>query len=81
MRAIVAVRQPDAAIFVEVQVVRFVTVRRSRPTEAVEADIEETAIAVVARTRSRIPYRRCTTELAGEVHASIGAVVGVPKIR
>ena len=53
VRAIVVVRQIDVAIVVEVQVVRVVIVRRSRPIVAVVADIVETAIVVVAITRSR----------------------------
>jgi hypothetical protein len=52
IRAIVVVRWIDVAIVVEVQVVRVVTVRRSRPIVAVVADIVETAIVVVAITRS-----------------------------
>ena len=43
------------AIVVEVQVVRVVAARRHRPTVAVVADTAETAVAVVAITRSRIP--------------------------
>ena len=53
IRAIVVVRWIDVAIVVEVQVVRVVTVRRSRPIVAVVADIVETTIVVVAITRSR----------------------------
>ena len=54
-RAIAEVRRIDEAIVVEVQVVREVAVRRSRPKEAVVADIVETAIDAAAPTRSRIP--------------------------
>ena len=71
-RAIAVARRTDAAIVVEVQVVRVVTERRSRPTAAVVADIVETAIAVAAITRSRVPDGGSTAELAGEVHAFIG---------
>ena len=53
VRAIVVVRRIDVAIVVEVQVVRVVIVRRSRPIVAVVANIVETAIIVVAITRSR----------------------------
>ena len=53
VRAIVVVRRIDGAIVVEVQVVRVVIVRRSRPIVAVVANIVETAIIVVAITRSR----------------------------
>ena len=53
VRAIVVVRRIDVAIVVEVQVVGVVIVRRSRPIVAVVADIVETAIVVVAITRSR----------------------------
>ena len=70
----VAARRIDAAKAVEAQEVR-VTVRRSRPIVAVAADIAQTAIVVVAITRNRIPDGRCRTELAGEVHACVGAVV------
>ena len=53
VRAIVVVRRIDVAIVVEFQVVRVVIVRRSRPIVAVVADIVETAVIVVAITRSR----------------------------
>ena len=53
VRAIVAVRRKDVAIVGEVQVARVVIVRRSRPIVAAAADIVETAIVVVAITRSR----------------------------
>ena len=49
----VVVRRSDVAIVVEVQVVRVVTVSRCRPIVAVVTDIVETAIVVVAITRSR----------------------------
>ena len=52
VRAIVVVRRIDIAIVVEVQVVRVVIVRRSRPIVAVVADIVLTPIVVVAITRS-----------------------------
>ena len=72
-------RQTDAAIVAEVQVVRSVAiaaVRRRRPiVGAVVTDTVETAIGVVARTRSRVPDGGSTTELAGEVHAFICAIV------
>ena len=51
VRAIV-VRRIDVAIVVEVQVIRVVIIRRSRPIVAVVADIVETAVIVVATTRS-----------------------------
>ena len=75
VRASVVVRRNDAAIAVEVQAVRVVIERRSRPTVAAEADTVETAIDAVATTRSRIPDGRCAAELAGEVHTFVGAVV------
>ena len=75
VRAIVVVGRKDAATAAEVQVVRAAIVRRSRPIDAVVADIDETAIAVAAITRSRVPDGRCRTELAGEVHAFVGAIV------
>ena len=75
-RAIVAARRIDFAIVAEAQKARVVTVRRGRPTAAADTDIVETAIvATAARTRSRIPDRGSTTELAGEVHAFIGTAV------
>ena len=74
-QAIVAGRRIDAAIVVEAQPVRVVIVRRSRPIAAAVADKVETAIVVVAITRSRIPDGGCRTELTGEVHALAGAVV------
>ena len=43
------------ATVAEGQDVRVVIVRRSRPIEAVEADIEGTAVIDAAKTRSRIP--------------------------
>ena len=52
VRAIVVVRRIDVAIVVEVQVVRVVAVRRCRPIVAVVADIVQTAVVVVAITRS-----------------------------
>ena len=75
VRAIVVARRTDVAIDAEVQIERVVTVRRSRPIEAVAADIVETANVAVAITRSRVPDGGCRTELAGEVHAFVGAVV------
>ena len=75
VRAIEAVRRIDVAKMVEVQEARVVIVRRSRPIAAVVADIAQTAIAVVAKPRSRIPDGLIQTELAGEVHAFIGAIV------
>ena len=81
-RAIVAViRRMDAAIVAEAQDAGVVTVRRSRPIVAVVADTDETATAVAATTRSRIPDGRSTAELAGEVHAFVGTVVGSYVIR
>ena len=77
VRAIVVVRRIDVAIAEEVQGVRVVIVRRSRPIAAVVTDIVQTAIDVVATTRSRIPDGGGTAELAGKVHAFIGTVVGV----
>lgn len=53
VRAIVVVRRIDVAIVVQVQVVRVVIVRRSRPIVAVASDIVQTAVVVVAITRSR----------------------------
>ena len=76
-RAIVADQRIDAAIVVEAQVVRVVIVRRCRPIVAAVADKVETAIVVAAITRRRVPDGGCRTELTGEVHAFVGAVVGV----
>ena len=59
VRATAAVRRIDVAIVVEVQAERVVTARRSRPIEAVAADIAETAIVAVAKTRSRVPDGAC----------------------
>jgi hypothetical protein len=72
---VVGERRTDVVMVVEVQAVRAVAARRCRPIVAVATDIVETAIAVVAITRSRVPYSRCRTKLAGEVHAFIGAIV------
>lgn len=69
VRAIAVARRRDVAKVVEGQEVRDVIVRRSRPTVAEVADIAQTAVEVVARTRSRIPD-------TGEIHASVGAIVG-----
>ena len=59
VRAIVAVRRPDAATVVEVQAVREDTDSRSRPIEAVIADTVETDTVVEATTRSRVPDGGC----------------------
>ena len=59
VRAIGAVRRKDEAIVVEVQEVRVVIARRSRPIAAAVADNAQTAIAAAAKTRSRIPDGRC----------------------
>ena len=67
----------DVAIAVEVQEVRVVTVRRSRPIVAVVADIAETAIAEATITRSRIPDGLICAELTRKIHSFIGAVVWV----
>ena len=58
VRATAGDRRIDAAIVVEAQIARAVIVRRSRPRGAAVADIAETAIAVVAITRSRVPDGR-----------------------
>jgi hypothetical protein len=71
------VRRTDEAIAAEDQVVRVENGRRSRPIVALIADIVETAIAVVANTRSRIPDGGCATEFTREGHAFIGAVVWI----
>ena len=76
-RATVVVPRTDAARVAEVQGVRAVTVRRSRPIGAAVADIEQTATTAGVITRSRIPDGRGRTELAGEVHAFVGAVVWI----
>ena len=80
VRARAAARRTDAAIVVEVQAVRVVIARRSRPIAAVAADKAETAIVVVATTRSRVPDGLIYTELAGEVYAFVGTIVCVVKI-
>ena len=79
MRVNVAVRRIDVAIVVEVQMVRAAIERRSRPIVA-DADIAETASVAEAITRSRIPDGLICAELAGEVHAFVGAVVGVIEV-
>ena len=70
----VSSRRIDLAIEVEGQVVL-----ASRPIVAEVTDTAETAIDVVARTRSRIPYGLVGTELAGEVHTCVVKAVGVVK--
>lgn len=50
-----AARRIDIATIVVVQAVRVAVDRRGRPIAAAETDIVETAIEVVAITRSRIP--------------------------
>ena len=57
MRAKGLGRRQDVARAAAVQdeVVRFAIIRRSRPIVAVVADIAQTAVDVVAITRSRIP--------------------------
>ena len=74
-RPAVAERRIDAATIVEAQVVRAAAIRRRRPTEAVVTDIAQHPNVEVAITRSRIPDGGGTAELAGEVHASAGAIV------
>ena len=75
VRAIAIDRRKDVATAVEAQAVRAVIVWRSRPTAAAVAETVETAIVAVAITRSRVPDGRCAAELAGEVHAFVGAVI------
>lgn len=74
VREKVVARRIDAARAVEVQAVRAVAVKRSRPIVAV-ADKAQAATVGVAITRSRIPDSGSTAELAGEVHAFIGTAV------
>ena len=75
VRAIAAARRIDTARVAEVQGVREVIVRRSRTIEAAVADKAETAIEVAAITRSRVPDGGSPAELAGEVHAFVGAII------
>ena len=77
VRATIVVRRIDAAIASEVKVVRAAIVRRSRPIVAAATDTDQTAIVVVAITRSRIPYSRCATEFTREVYALVGTIVSV----
>ena len=77
VRAKVADRRTDEAIAVEVQEERVVEARRCRPIVAAATDIVETATAVVAITRSRIPNYGGIAELAGEVHAFVSAIVWI----
>ena len=79
-RAKVVERRIDEAIGVEVMAVRVVAVRRGRPIVAEVTDIVETAIVVEAITRSRVPDGLVRTELAREVHAFVGVVVGIFKV-
>ena len=65
-RANEVVQRKDAATAAEEQAVRVAIVRRSRPIAAEVADIAQTAIVAVAKTRSRIPDGRSRTELAEE---------------
>ena len=76
VRATDAARRIDVAIGVEVQAERAAIARRSRTIEA-GTDTAETAIAVDATTRSRIPDGGCATEFTREGHAFIGAVVWI----
>ena len=76
-RASAVERRIDVAIAVEVQIARVLIARRSRPIVAAVADTEETAIAAVAFTRSRIPDGLICAELAGEAHAFVGAVIWI----
>ena len=73
--AIAVVRRIDAAIVVEVQVVRVDAVRRGRPIDTVVTDIIEAATAVAAETRSRIPNSLVGTELTGKVHAFVDTII------
>ena len=69
VRARAVARRIDDAIGVEEQAKRAVAARRCGPIDAVAADMAETAIDAVAKTRSRIPYGSCRTKHADEVHA------------
>ena len=74
-RAIAAAQRMDDGIVHDVQAVRVVISRRSRPIVAVAANTADTATITVAITRSRVPYSVCRAEPAGEVHSRVGAVV------
>ena len=52
-------RRTDVAIVADAHAAREVAVRRSRPIVAVVVDIDETANAAAAITRSRIPDGTC----------------------
>ena len=83
MRAKGAARRQDVARAADVQdeVVRFAIIRRSRPIVAVAADTAQTAVAVVAITRSRIPDGLVRAKLVGEVHTFVVAVVSYINFR
>ena len=79
VRAIAAVGRIDVATVAQAQAARVVIDRRSRPIVAVASDIVQTAVAVEATTRSRIPNCRGRTKLAGKIHTSLGTIVGMVK--
>ena len=70
-RTTAAVRRIDAATAAEVQAVRAVAIRSTRPIVAAVADTAEIAVTVVAITRKRIPDICCIAELTAEVQYSI----------
>ena len=74
VHAKVEARRRDEAI-VEVQAVRVITVRRSRPIVAGASDTAQTAEVVEAKTRSRVPDSRGRTKLAGKIHAFVGTII------
>ena len=67
VRAKGAARRQEVARAADVQdeVVRFAIIRRSRPIVAVAADTAQTAVVVVAITRSRIPDGLVRAKLVG----------------
>ena len=72
-RAIV-IRQIDIAMVAEVHVVGKATIRSSRPVVAAKADTgQKTGVGV--RARGRVPYSLVSSEISGEVHASVGVVI------
>ena len=81
VRAIVAARRKEVAIVVEAQNERAAATWRGRPIVAAVTDTAQAAIEAVATPRSRIPDGGSTAELAGEVHAFIGAVICIVKRR
>lgn len=69
------VRRIDIARVAEAQVVGFVTTRSSRPVVAAITDIAHRTVVAAAIARGRVPDSQVCSEISGEVHAQISAII------